>query len=375
MNDSRVTAIGCTFTRLSAAGAVAINSADFNSGNVFTAVDCTFTENSNLWGTICTEQNVDPTINLTNCTFTNNSVPMSSHPKDTMAGAVAFVWWAKSGSMTVDRCTFSANSGPHLFGITYLPVTYANCLFTGNTTESGMVFHFRSSMAVVNCTFADNPEAAGVLGTSQAGTRPVYAANSIFASEEGAATVLVHDSPSWRPADAEAITLTNCMVFNMPLGKGVHPNSTNVMEADPLFEDAGTGDYQLTKISPAIDAGDNTFVPGYLSGGEPVDIKGYPRIVDGDGDTELQVPPEGGEPLETEASVDLGCYEKQKPYLPGDANDDCKVNILDLIYIRNRLNQDVGTGDNWKADVTGDGKINILDLIFARNHLNTTCED
>ncbi|HUS59215.1 MAG TPA: DUF1565 domain-containing protein, partial [Planctomycetota bacterium] len=59
--------------------------------------------------------------------------------------------------------------------------------------------------------------------------------------------------------------------------------------------------------------------------------------------------------------------------IPGDANGDCRVNILDLIFIRNRLNQDVATGENWKADVNGDGRINILDLIFVRNRLNTAC--
>ena len=59
---------------------------------------------------------------------------------------------------------------------------------------------------------------------------------------------------------------------------------------------------------------------------------------------------------------------------PGDVNLDCKVNILDLIFIRNRLNQDPATGDNWQADVNADGKINILDLIAVRNALNTTCD-
>jgi len=59
----------------------------------------------------------------------------------------------------------------------------------------------------------------------------------------------------------------------------------------------------------------------------------------------------------------------------GDANLDCKVNILDLIFVRNRLNQDVATGDNWQADVNVDGKINILDLIYVRNRLNTKCPD
>ena len=52
---------------------------------------------------------------------------------------------------------------------------------------------------------------------------------------------------------------------------------------------------------------------------------------------------------------------------------DCRVNILDLIFIRNKLNQAVTTGDNWKADVNKDARINILDLIFVRNKLNTSC--
>jgi len=57
----------------------------------------------------------------------------------------------------------------------------------------------------------------------------------------------------------------------------------------------------------------------------------------------------------------------------GDANGSGGVNILDLIFVRNRLNQDVNTGDNWKADVNWDGRINILDLILVRNHMNTIC--
>jgi len=57
--------------------------------------------------------------------------------------------------------------------------------------------------------------------------------------------------------------------------------------------------------------------------------------------------------------------------LLGDANLDCKVNILDLIFIRNGLNADVN--NNWQADVNVDGRINILDLIFVRNRINAAC--
>ena len=59
--------------------------------------------------------------------------------------------------------------------------------------------------------------------------------------------------------------------------------------------------------------------------------------------------------------------------ITGDCTRDCRVNILDLIFIRNRLNQAVTTGDNIFADVTKDTRINILDLIAVRNKLNTTC--
>jgi len=58
----------------------------------------------------------------------------------------------------------------------------------------------------------------------------------------------------------------------------------------------------------------------------------------------------------------------------GDANADCKVNILDLIFIRNRLGQDPATGDNWRADVNEDAKINLLDLLYVRNRLNSRCQ-
>ncbi|HUU67981.1 MAG TPA: dockerin type I domain-containing protein, partial [Planctomycetota bacterium] len=56
--------------------------------------------------------------------------------------------------------------------------------------------------------------------------------------------------------------------------------------------------------------------------------------------------------------------------IPGDANLDCKVDILDLLLIRSKLGLQPADADNWKADATQDGRINILDLIAVRNSLN-----
>ena len=55
--------------------------------------------------------------------------------------------------------------------------------------------------------------------------------------------------------------------------------------------------------------------------------------------------------------------------LPGDANFSGVVNILDLIFIRNRMGKDVNLSDNRWADVNGDNTVNILDLVFTRNNM------
>jgi len=55
--------------------------------------------------------------------------------------------------------------------------------------------------------------------------------------------------------------------------------------------------------------------------------------------------------------------------LEADATLDGKVNVLDLIFVRNHLREDPASGDNWRADVNGDGVINVLDLIYVRNRL------
>jgi len=60
--------------------------------------------------------------------------------------------------------------------------------------------------------------------------------------------------------------------------------------------------------------------------------------------------------------------------LYGDTNGDCQVNVLDLLFVRNRLGKHANTADNWRADVVGiDGMVNVLDLIAVRNELGAQC--
>jgi len=60
---------------------------------------------------------------------------------------------------------------------------------------------------------------------------------------------------------------------------------------------------------------------------------------------------------------------------PGDANFDCKVDLLDLVFVRNRLFAEIDDlSDNWQADVNEDGAIDLDDLIMVRNLLGTECQ-
>jgi len=63
--------------------------------------------------------------------------------------------------------------------------------------------------------------------------------------------------------------------------------------------------------------------------------------------------------------------------IEGDVNLDCFVNVLDMIAVRNHLQDDVRVEDNWKYDINnecGDGFVNVLDMIAVRNKLGDSCQ-
>jgi hypothetical protein len=91
-------------------------------------------------------------------------------------------------------------------------------------------------------------------------------------------------------------------------GSGWNPDAGtdggNNIHADPLFvttanPDTGAGDARLQTGSPAIDMGNNAF------NSEPKDLAGGPRVLDGDGDTVL--------------NIDMGAYERDTACLAPSA--------------------------------------------------------
>ena len=65
------------------------------------------------------------------------------------------------------------------------------------------------------------------------------------------------------------------------------------------------------------------------------------------------------------AQASRGVDRKSK----GDVNDDCTINILDLLAIRVHLNQDPAIGGAHDADINLDGHVNVLDMLMARNNM------
>ena len=138
------------------------------------------------------------------------------------------------------------------------------------------------------------------------------------------------------------------------------------LDTDPLF--AAPGDYHLKSAegrwNPNANAG---------AGGWVLDTVTSPCINGGDPASDWSK-----EPFPHGRRTNIGAYgntaeaSKAKWILPADADGNSRVDVLDLLFIRNRLGQNAATGDNWQADVNEDGKVNVLDLIFVRNRLGVS---
>jgi len=156
--------------------------------------------------------------------------------------------------------------------------------------------------------------------------------------------------------------------FDVPTD-AVLVNGPGNIETDPLFADPANGDYHLKSRFGRWFPDANAGAGGWIS-----DDVTSPCIDAGDPESSY-----ASETLPNFARINIGAYgntseaSKSGWNIPGDANADCRVNILDLIVVRNRLALDVNTADNWVADVNADGRINILDLIYIRGRMGSDC--
>lgn len=179
------------------------------------------------------------------------------------------------------NCVIEANKGYWLFNWENGTTNVRNCLFRKNQTQDFMFAVNFGTLNAVNCNFDSNAVVSDY-------PFPFFVAeativNSIFTGNTGAAYVIpgylnphFHHCYFSAPLDDIPATLT--------LGDGI------LTGADPLFQNAATGNFHLQLCSPLVGSGDNNAVTGWLT-----DLDGMQRI-------------QGG-------TVDIGIYENAAPSL------------------------------------------------------------
>ena len=241
--------------------------------------------------------------------------------------------------------------------VSYSTLTISNTVITQNWTDfMGPAMHCSSSsVRILNSIIRHN-----------------------YDSDDGQRYTPALPPPMWWPSPlspGSTIFLAHSIAPPAILGpiSVDYPDSVRAyadIDMDPPFVDPGhwddngtsklsddvfiMGDYHLLPGSPLIDVArhdvDNPDTEE-IEELPDTDLAGLSRLIDGDGNGE--------------AKLDIGPYE----HLPGDANFDSTVNILDFILIRNNIGLDPASFPAARqADINADGSVDLLDFIAARNH-------
>jgi len=238
-----------------------------------------------------------------------------------------------------------------------------NCFYESS------VYSVRSSIRMTGVTIAENRGYGLCFGGSAVITNCIFHGNQTYSDQGGIPRNI-------RLGYGASLLISHCLISDVAntvlIPADAHVTwGPGIIDSDPMFvrsghwDDNGTpkhsddtfilGDYHLLPGSPCIDAGtndvDNPDTPE-VETLPATDIAGLRRVIDGNRDGT--------------ATVDIGAYE----YLPGDVNYDGRVNVLDLILVRNSLGCDPASSiQARKADVNADGSVNVLDLLQVRGRL------
>jgi len=207
-----------------------------------------------------------------------------------------------------------------------------NNLITGNTADyGGGIFCFEASPMIVNCTIAGNTshvQGGGGIYVDDFSSATIV--NCIFWGNEGGepigkeiylkepSSTLIVSYSDVEGGEAAAYVASGC---TLTWGEGN-------FDADPLFADPDNGDYHLKSEFGRWHSGIGLFVLDDVTS----------LCIDG-GDQNDEYP---NETSPRGCSINMGAYgntvEASRRRLDGDLNGDGVVNILDMIYVRNKLN-------------------------------------
>lgn len=278
------------------------------------------------------------------CTFKNNS-------STGIGGGISFEYSNPEMINCVFINNFSALGGAIGFLRSEPDRTIANVLVANNTAMffGGGIANITASPRLSNFTITGNHAAmGGGYYCNEYAFPKLY--NSILYGNFGGEPGNPFGSQVWIWDVYSAPEFHYCDVqFGLPafggsMFIGVYENN---IEVDPIFENAASLNFRLQSASPCLNAGtpDTTglFLPAF-------DLDMKPRFFAG--------------------RIDIGAYEYQgtSASIPGDANCDALVNVLDVITLVNfitGLNPEPFCFEN--ADINSDGIINVLDAIDMIN--------
>lgn len=267
----------------------------YNESSSATVTNCIFDGNSATgYGGGMYNAYSSPTV--TNCTFSNNTAVASgggmrnASSSPTVSDSI-FSGNSSGGygggmsnyvsSPQVSKCVFSSNSaathggGMGNYSNTFPTIT--NCTFFNNeATDGGGLSNawYNSNPVVVNCTFYGNTAtgSGGGISNQVPDLSPLLIINSILWGDSANEFNEIDDPDS-------SVTIT---YSNIEGGYG-DPDDHNI-DSNPLFVNAGAGDFHLRKYSPCIDAGNDSAVSIPVS-----DFEGDDRIMDGNSDGTARV--------------------------------------------------------------------------------------
>ncbi|MFT7668030.1 MAG: putative outer membrane repeat protein [Planctomycetota bacterium] len=261
-------------------------------------IDCDFQNNTREMGGAAIIS-TNGLLRAKRCSFTGNT---------TMQSGAAVVLDVHGGESLLEQCIFRNNESQGSGGaieLTHGNARIENCFFSSNTAARGGAIHtndwFGSINLIVNSsTFVKNTvlgvsefDGGGAIGSyarSFEGTH-IQVENSIMWENTALSGPSVHSNgPVGSTSHTLALSYSD---LEGGLGSVFNGNATvtsvSLLSADPLFNNAPSGDYRLGAGSPCADAGSNLLlsadsldIDGDLDYLEllPLDLLGNPRPVD-----------------------------------------------------------------------------------------------